>query len=142
MTDSEKKQVLFICRHNSCRSQMAEALLRHRAGNRFEVFSAGLESRDIHPLVPDVLHELGIDPSDLRSQPITDYLGRLTPHYAIIVCDINEDECPSLYPFTRDQLLHWPFEDPSEFEGSRDETRQKFRAVRDRIDRHIQDWIG
>jgi arsenate reductase (thioredoxin) len=137
----EKKKVLFVCRHNSCRSQMAEALLRHRAGDRYEAFSAGLESRPIHPLAPVVMDELGIDLSGQRSKTVGEYLGKLTVHYAIVVCHLEEESCPKLYPFA----LHfdqWPFEDPAACRGSEDEVIATFRAVRDQIADRIDAWLA
>lgn len=142
MNEKEKLQVLFICRHNSCRSQMAEGLLRHRFGDQFEVYSAGLEAKGMNPRVPDILGEIGIDVSDQKSEAISHYQGYLSPHYSIIVCDVDEDECPSISPFTRIDVLHWPFEDPSEFKGNEEDTFAKFREVRDQIDQRLQEWVA
>ncbi len=135
-----KQKVLFLCTGNSCRSQMAEALLRHHAGNRFEVFSAGLEPKPIHPLTVAVMDEKGIDASAQRSKDVTEYLGRERFQYVIIVCDGANRSCPSGFPGVNHRLF-WPFEDPAAFEGSEEETLEKFRRVRDRIDARIRTWL-
>jgi arsenate reductase len=135
-----KPRVLFLCTGNSCRSQMAEALLRHRAGEQFEAFSAGLEPKPIHPLTAEVMSEKGIDTSAQRSKDVTEYLGRERFEYVIIVCDGANRACPSVFPGARHRLF-WPFEDPAAFEGSEEETLEKFRQVRDRIDARIQRWL-
>lgn len=138
--DGNRQAVLFVCRHNSCRSQMAEGILRATAGDRFEVYSAGLESREIHPLVPVVMREIGIDISGQRSKSISEYLGKLTVNHAIVVCHISEDQCPKLYPFAL-QFLRWPFDDPTTFEGPDEATQAKFREVRDQIVQRIEAWL-
>jgi len=135
-----KTKVLFVCRHNSARSQMAEAVLRHYAGDRFEAYSAGLEPGRVHPLAVRVMKEIGIDIIGHRSKPISDYLGRLKVGYAVVVCDIDEKECPTLYPFTKN-LLHWPLEDPASFEGTEEERLAKFREIRDLIYGRIRRWV-
>jgi arsenate reductase len=119
---------------------MAEALLRHRAGDRFEVFSAGLEPKPIHPLTHAVIEELGIDTSAQRSKDVTEYLGRERFAYVIIVCDGANRSCPSVFPGVN-QRLFWPFDDPASFAGSAEATREKFRQVRDQIDARIQAWL-
>ena len=135
-----KTKVLFVCKHNSARSQMAEAFLRHYAGDRFEVYSAGLEPAKVHPLAVRVMQEIGIDISHHKSEPISYYLGRLKVGYAVVVCHIDEEAYPSLYPFTRN-LWHWPFEDPASFEGGEEERLAKFREIRDLIGRRGRAWV-
>ena len=90
----KKLRVLFLCTGNSARSQMAEALLRKLAGDRYEVHSAGLEPTVIHPLTVKVLEEIGIDASKQYAKPLTDYLGKTHFSYLITVCSKAEERCP------------------------------------------------
>ena len=90
----ERKNILILCTRNSARSQMAEGLLRNCAGDRFNVYSAGLNPDRIHPMVGPVMREIGIDISGQRSKSVEEYLGRLTAHYVIIVCENAERNCP------------------------------------------------
>jgi arsenate reductase (thioredoxin) len=138
---STRQTVLFICTGNSARSQMAEALLRHLAADRFDAHSAGLDPSEVHPLTHEVLGELGIDTSGLRSKSIKEYLGRVRVHQAIVVCESARQRCPSIYPFAL-KVHSWPFEDPAAFEGDPDERRAGFRAVRDAIRARIEDWLA
>jgi arsenate reductase len=140
-TTQPKGKTLFLCTGNSCRSQMAEALLRHHAGDRFEAFSAGLEPKPIHPLTHEVMKEKGIDTTAQRSKDVTEYLGRERFAYLIIVCDGAHRSCPTAFPGVQHRLF-WPLDDPAAFEGSHEETLAKFRQVRDQIDARIQDWLN
>ena len=133
-------RVLFLCTHNAARSQMAEAFLRHYAGDRFEVFSAGLAPTEVHPLTRQVLTETGLDPSRLRAKGLHDFLGRVSIQYAIIVCDQVEEHCPRLYPFAL-HTLYWPFDDPTEAAGSTKEQLRVFRTVRDQIAHRVRAWL-
>lgn len=133
--------VLFLCTGNSARSQMAEALLRHHAGDRFEVYSAGLEPKGIHPLTVRVMEELGISLKDHRSKSLEEYLGKLPVRYAITVCENAEQQCPRLWPFAVNRLS-WRFPDPAAAEGTEAERLQCFRQTRDGIDRRIQQWLA
>ncbi len=133
--------ILFLCTGNSCRSQMGEALLRHRASDRFDAYSAGTQPKGIHPLTIRVLEEQGIDTSQLRSKDITEFLGKLPVHHLILVCDNAERSCPSIFPGILDRQF-WPFDDPPAFQGTDEETLQKFREVRDQIDERIQRWLA
>ncbi len=135
----DKPSVLFLCTGNSARSQMAEALLRKHAGERFEVFSAGLDPHSINPYTIRVLDEIGIDTSRHSAKPLSDFLGKAHFSYLITVCANAEEKCP-IFPGVGTRL-HWPFEDPAVFEGSEEETRQKFRHIRDQIDARIQAWL-
>ena len=135
----EKPRVLFLCTNNSARSQMAEAILRKFAGEKFEVHSAGLEPMEINPYTLKVLQEVGIDTSGLYAKPLSNYLGNTHFSYLITVCSKAEERCP-LFP-GMGKRLHWPFEDPAEFRGSEEETLQKFREIRDQIEEHIKSWL-
>jgi arsenate reductase (thioredoxin) len=133
-----KPRVLFLCTGNSCRSQMAEAFLRKYAGDQFEVYSAGLTPKPINPLTIKVMEEIGFDMSSQYSKPLTLYLGKLHFGYLITVCSNAEDKCP-IFPGMGTRL-HWPFDDPAEFEGSEQEKLLKFREVRDQIDQKVHEW--
>jgi arsenate reductase len=135
-----KPRVLFVCTHNAARSQMAEALLRHDAGERFEVLSAGVAPTEVHPLTRQVLTDIGLDPSGLHAKNLDDFFARGSIAYAIIVCDQAEELCPRLYPFAL-QTLHWPFDDPTQAEGSTEERLRTFRTVRDQIERRLRAWL-
>ncbi|OGD52804.1 protein tyrosine phosphatase [Candidatus Bathyarchaeota archaeon RBG_13_38_9] len=134
-----KIKVLFLCTGNSARSQMAEAFLRKYAGNKFEVYSAGFEPKEINPFTIKVMEELGYDLSNQRSKSIDEYLGKM--HFGIIVtvCDKAEKVCPTIPGVA--ERLHWPFEDPATFEGTDEEKMQKFREIRNQIHDKIKYWV-
>ena len=132
-------RVLFLCTHNAARSQMAEALLRHYAGSRFEVSSAGLAPTAVHAFTRRVLEEIGIDARALQAKSLSEFLGKVSFHYAIIVCKPTEEHCPQLYPFAL-QTLYWPFDDPVQAESSV-YGLHKFREVRDQIATQLRDWL-
>src|SRR5271157_428041 len=131
-------RVLFLCTGNSCRSQIAEAFLKKYAGDRFEVYSAGLDPKPINPLTIKVMEEIGMDMSGQYSKPLTLYMGKVHFGYLITVCSNAEKECP-IFP-GMGMRLHWPFEDPAKFEGSEEEKLRKFREVRDQIDQKVHEW--
>jgi arsenate reductase len=135
-----KTKVLFLCIGNSARSQMAEAFLRKYAGDRFEVFSAGLEPGDINPYTRRVMNEIGLDLKGQYSKSVTEYLGKVNFGYLITVCARAEKNCPTVFPGIS-QRLHWNFDDPAAFVGSDAETLEKFRVVRDQIDAQIRAWV-
>ncbi|HVN75332.1 MAG TPA: arsenate reductase ArsC [Thermoanaerobaculaceae bacterium] len=144
MTDhsdrDDKKTVLFLCTGNSCRSQMAEAFLRHMAGDRFNVVSAGLDpAADVHPLAVRVMAEKGLDISSQRPKSVKEYLGYKTAHVVITVCDRAAQRCPTTWPGALERH-HWPFDDPAAFEGTEPARLAKFREVRDEIERKIRSW--
>jgi arsenate reductase len=119
---------------------MAEAFLRHFAGDRFEAFSAGLEPREIHPYTRRVMEEVGIDLRGQRAKGVDEYLGKLHFGYIITVCSRAEEQCP-IFPGTAVRLA-WPFDDPAAFEGSEEERLERFREVRDQIAARIRAWIA
>ena len=129
MTEN-KTRVLFLCTHNSARSQMAEGLLRHLAGDRFEAMSAGTEATHVRPLAIQAMEEIGVDISGQESKTLERYLQEPFDH-VITVCDDANEACP-FFPGATDRL-HWSFEDPSKAEGSEEERLAVFRSVRDRI---------
>ena len=132
----QRSRVLFLCTHNSARSQMAEGLLRQLAGDRFEVMSAGTEATHIRPLAIRAMDEIGIDISGQESKTLDRYLDEPFD-YVITVCDDANEACP-FFPGAANRL-HWSFEDPSRVEGSEEERLAVFRAVRDRIRERIKD---
>jgi arsenate reductase (thioredoxin) len=124
-----------LCTHNSARSQMAEGLLRHLSGDRFEAMSAGTEATHVRPLAIRAMEEVGIDISDQESKTLDQYLGELFD-YVITVCDDANEACP-FFPGAQSRL-HWSFEDPSRAEGSEEERFEVFRRVRDGIEARVQ----
>jgi arsenate reductase len=135
----EKTRVLFLCSGNSARSQMAEALLRKKAGDQFEVYSAGLEPAGLNPYTVRVLEEIGLDTTNLRSKSLNSFIGKMHFGYLITVCSRAEEKCP-IFP-GMGMRLHWPFDDPAAFKGSEEETMAVFRGVRDQIDARIDEWL-
>ncbi len=135
-----KTKSLFLCTHNSARSQMAEALLRKYAGDRFELFSAGLEPGDINPHTRQVMNEIGLSLKGQYSKSVTEYLGKVNFGYLITVCAKAEKNCPTTFPGVS-QRMHWDFDDPA-FVGSEGETLTEFRRVRDQIDNQIKRWLA
>lgn len=140
---SEKKlRVLFICGHNSARSQMAETFLREIGGEAFEVESAGLELADrINPLVVEVMREIGIDLSRKSMQKVFDLFQKgLVYDYVIAVCDAAKaGKCP-VFPGVY-KRLHWPFEDPAALEGTWEEKLERTRQIRDQIRQKVENWV-
>ena len=138
----EKTTVLFVCVHNSARSQMAEAFLRQLGGEEFEAESAGFEPGEINPLVIDVMREVGIDISQKSTQSVFDlYTKGYLYSYVITVCDAaNAQKCPLFPGFS--VRLSWSFDDPAGFTGSYEEKLTKARLVRDQIERQVEDFIG
>ncbi len=130
-----KQRVLFICTHNSARSQMAEGWLRHLGGERFEAFSAGTEATHVRPLAIRAMAELGIDISKQHSKTLDRYLGEPFD-YVITVCDAANEVCP-VFPGAR-RRLHWSFDDPSKATGSESEQLAVYRRVRDQIRERIE----
>jgi len=136
-----KDRVLFLCTGNSARSQMAEALLRKHASDRFEVYSAGLEPKSIHPFTEQVMQEIGVSLDGQYSKDVREYMGQLHFGYLITVCANAEERCPTTFPGVG-QRLHWAFDDPAAVEGTDKDKLAKFREVRDQIDRRIQGWLA
>ena len=141
MSEPKRKPlVLVLCTANSARSQMAEAWLRAKAGNRFEVASAGLSPSQVNPMTHRVMAEVGIDTSGHRSKGTKEFLGRARVDYAIVVCEQAQQSCPRIFPFAS-HMLYWPFPDPAAAEGGEIERLECFREVRDRIGARIDQWL-
>ena len=131
-------RVLFLCVHNSARSQMAEGMLREWGGDRFEPHSAGTEATEVRPLAIQAMNEIGIDISRQRSKSIAEFAGQAFD-YAITVCDDSREACP-YFPGAREQL-HWSFDDPAAAEGSDAERVAVYRRVRDEIAASIKSFM-
>lgn len=130
-----KQKVLIVCTGNSARSQMAEGLLRHEAGDRFEVFSAGTRPSLVRPEAIAVMNEIGLDISHHRSKSVDEFLGRQLD-FVITVCSSAKETCP-VFPGNA-KRLHWPFDDPAAVAGSEEVRRQAFRKIRDQIHGRIR----
>lgn len=135
-----KNKVLFICVHNSARSQMAEAWLNYTCGDVFEAQSAGLEPGKINPLVVQAMSEVGIDLSQKKTQAVFDvWKSSQLFQYVITVCSESEAKgCPIFTGVST--RLHWPFRDPSQLTGSNEEKLREVRKIRDEIRCQIEEW--
>ena len=136
---SDKKRVLILCTGNSARSQMAEGLLRHLAGERFEVESAGVEPSYVRPQAIVAMQEAGIDISNQRSKSVDEFAGQEFD-YVITVCDNARERCP-VFP-GRTKRIHWSFDDPAAVEGDEEAVMAVFRRVRDEIKGRLGEFIG
>jgi len=134
-----KGRVLFLCTGNSCRSQMAEGWLRHLAGDRFEVASAGTRPAGLHPDAVLVMREAGVDIAGHRSKNVSEFLQQPF-EFVITVCDSAKEACP--YFPGKVQRLHWSFPDPAASSGTYEERLAVFRQVRDQIADRIRDFIS
>lgn len=131
-------RVLTLCTGNSARSQMAEGLLRHDGGDRFEVFSAGTKPSRVRPEAIEVMRELGIDISGHRSKSVDEFSGQEFD-YVITVCDNANESCP-VFP-GRTRRVHWGFDDPAAVEGAEATRMAVFRRVRDEIREKLAGFI-
>ena len=138
MTATNPIRVIFVCTGNSARSQMAEALLRREGGDAFEVVSAGVDPRGVHPLTIRALANVGIDISDARSKSVTTFLGQRFD-YVITLCDRARDSCP-VFP-GGNEVLHWGYDDPAEAEGTEAQRLAVFDRVLGEISHRIRTFI-
>jgi len=134
-----RRRVLFLCTHNSARSQMAEGFLRALAGDRFEVESAGTEATRVHPLAIRAMDEAGIDLRTHTSKTIDRFIGQEWD-YVITVCDNANERCP-VFP-GRTTRLHWSFDDPSAARGTGEQRIEVFRRCRDEIKARVQKLLA
>jgi arsenate reductase (thioredoxin) len=135
-----KKRVLFVCIHNSARSQMAEAFLNRICGDTFEAHSAGIEPGRLNPVVVEAMREIGIDISGNQTKSVNDYLkaGKLFA-YVITVCDeTSAERCP-IFPGVTTRL-HWGFPDPSAIQGTHEEKLARTREIRNSIKAKVEAW--
>lgn len=131
----KKQRILFLCTHNSARSQMAEGLLRHLGGDAFDVFSAGTEATFVRPLAVRAMSELDIDISQQQSKTLAGYLQQPFDQ-VITVCDTAAEACPVFPGAVRRR--HWSLEDPSKARGSEEEQLVVYRRVRDELRSRIE----
>lgn len=144
MFETEKQpeppmRVLFLCTHNSSRSQMAEGLLRVRGGSAFLVLSAGTEPRPVHPLAIQAMQELGIDIRDHKAKDTLAFASEPPMDLVITVCHEAQETCP-IFPGARRQV-HWGFPDPSRVIGTEQERLVAFRHIRDLIAAKIDQFL-
>jgi len=138
----EKKKVLFVCVHNSARSQMAEAFLRQIGDRYFEAESAGIEPGKLNPLVVESMGEIGIDISRNRTKDVFDFIkaGKRF-HYVVTVCDeASAERCPIFPGIT--ERLRWSFADPSALTGTREENLARIAEIRDAIRQSVQQFVS
>jgi arsenate reductase len=137
-----KEKVLFVCIHNSARSQMAEAWLNHLYGERFEAQSAGLEAGKLNTLAVAAMKEAGIDISHKKTQTVFNLFDRGELFsYVITVCDeASAEQCP-IFPGLA-KRLHWSFTDPSQLTGTEEERLAKVRIIRDDIKAALESWYA
>jgi arsenate reductase len=133
-----QQRVLFLCTHNSARSQMAEAWLRHLGGDRYDVHSAGTEASEVRPLAIRAMGEVGIDLTRHTSKTLERYLDQPWD-YVITVCDAADANCP-MFPGGKTRL-HWPFPDPSQATGSEEVRLSVYRRVRDAIRQRLTGFL-
>jgi arsenate reductase len=135
-----KPIVLILCTGNSCRSQMAEALLRKFQGDKYDVHSAGMDpAQGVHPLAIKIMAEAGIDIIHCRPKSTTEYLGRQPVRHILIVCDRASQSCPRIWPGTSSRTS-MPVDDPAEATGTEEEKLGVFRCVRDELAEAMNTW--
>lgn len=133
-----KQKILVLCTGNSCRSQMAEGYLRHLAGDRFEVVSAGLEPSVVNPKAIRVMLEDGVDISSHTSKDVAQFVGQEFD-FIITVCDHAKERCP-FFPGQAERI-HWSFQDPAAAKGTEEEVIAVFRGVRNQIKEKIKNFL-
>ncbi len=138
----EKTKVLFVCVHNSSRSQMAETFLNALAEEKYCAESAGLQPKELNPIVVEVMKEVGFDISGKKTQSAFDcFKAGKRYNYVITVCDeTNAERCPTFPGFTK--RLHWNFPDPLRLQGSHEEKLKGTRIIRDQIRARIEEWVS
>jgi arsenate reductase len=138
MTENVKRRVLFLCTGNSCRSQLAEAILRDLDGDRYEVFSAGIDpASEVNPLAIRVLQDRGLDTSGLRPKHV-DEMMQIRFHRVITVCDNANEHCPY---FPGAERIHWPFEDPATATGTEETRMRAFQTVYRELRNRLSFWL-
>lgn len=138
MTDINKTKVLFICTHNSARSQMAEGIMNTLYSGEFEAYSAGTEPSAVNPYAIQVMSEINIDISAHRSKSLDEFMGQ-TFDYVVTVCDNARESCPF---FPGGKILHQSFRDPAAAQGDKEEILAVFRAVRDEIALWLKSFVN
>jgi len=133
------KNILVLCTGNSCRSQIAEGFLRHYAGEKANVYSAGVETHGVNPRAISIMNEVGIDISNHTSNHVDEYT-HINFDFVITVCDNAKERCP--YFPTKAEKFHYNFPDPAKAVGTEEEIMNEFRAVRVLIDDYCKDFVG
>lgn len=139
MRQQDTQRVLFICTHNSARSQMAEGLLRQLYGGQYQAFSAGVSPAHLHPLAIEVMAEIGIDISHQRAKDVSELAGEQFD-WVITVCDEAKESCPTFPGAAR--YFHWSLVDPSQAKGDDEQRLAVFRRVRDEIRSKVEETFG
>ncbi len=134
-----KTKVLFLCTHNSCRSQMAEGLVNHYLGDRIQAYSAGTEATAVNPRAIRVLAELGVDITGQRSKTMDEFSGQRFD-FVITLCGDANEKCPLFFGGV--QRMHIGFDDPSQVTGSDEEVMAAFRSVRDQLRTTLVEYLG
>lgn len=135
----KRKRVLFLCTGNSCRSQMAEGLLRSLGGDRFEVHSAGSKPAGyVHPMAIEAMREVQLDLSGATSKSLTQFDGQ-SFDYVVTVCDNAKEDCP-VFPAVA-KMVHWSFDDPASATGNDEQKMRVFRRVRDEIRHRVRRFV-
>ena len=140
-TMSMKPKVLYICTGNAVRSQMAEGFLRHYAGDRYDVYSAGVEPKEIDPRAVVVMDEISISLSGQTAKDLRTYLGQKHFGYVVTLCDYAESRCPTSWLLAQNHL-HWDILDPAKVQGTQEEIQDSFREARDLLDGKIKAWLA
>lgn len=135
-----KPKVLFLSTTDAARGPMARAYVEHLAGDRYQVFSAGLAPSGVHPLTRQVLREDDIEILDYQSSNVGEYLGKVHFGYIITVCSHAEASCPRAF-MGISHRIYWDTEDPNKFVGTDEETLTKFREARDHVKAHVKAWL-
>jgi arsenate reductase (thioredoxin) len=138
---NEMIKILFVCIHNSARSQMAEAFMNSLGINNVKAESAGLEEGKLNPIVVDAMKEVGIDISGNKTKTVYGFIkeGRHY-HYVITVCDATSGERCPIFPGNVYKRLHWSFDDPSSLEGTYEEKLARIRVIRDEIKSIVEEF--
>lgn len=138
----EKRRIMFVCIHNSARSQMCEAFVRHYAPERFDVHSSGIEAGKLNPLVVKAMKEIGISMEGHYAKPAKEYIDRNEAFdYVVTVCDESSAERCPMFP-GKHQRLHWGFPDPSAIQGTDEEKLVGIRPIRDAIHTRVKEWLS
>ena len=137
------KNILFVCIHNSARSQMAEAFLNSLGFENVKAESAGLEEGKLNPVAVEAMKEVGIDISGNKTKTVYGFIKEGKHfHYIITVCDATSGERCPIFPGNPYKRLHWSFDDPSSFEGTLEQKLERTRVVRDQIKARIEEFAG
>lgn len=138
----KKTRIMFVCVHNSGRSQMCEAFVKHYAPEQFDVHSSGIEAGTLNPLVVQVMAEIGISMDGQYAKPAQEYIDREEAFdYVITVCDESSAERCPVFP-GKHVRLHWGFPDPSALTGSDEEKLKGIRPIRDSIHKRVRTWLA